>query len=112
MIDGFYMPYRRNRNAHGGGILVYFRNNITSKLLKIENLSSDIEAIFIEIDIKSKKWLLCCTYNPNTSLIENHLRQLQKQLQAFSERYEHFLIMGDFNADVSDPFNDFILHSI
>ena len=103
MIDGFSMPYRRDRNAHGGGILVYFRNNITSKLLKIENLPSDIEAIFIEMNIKSKKWLLCCTYNPNKSLIENHLRQLQKQLEAFSERCEHFLIMGDFSADVSDP---------
>ena len=103
MIDGFSMPYRRDRNAHGGGILVYFRNNITSKLLKIENLPSDIEAIFIEMNIKSKKWLVCCTYNPNKSLIENHLRQLQKQLEAFSERYEHFLIMGNFNADVSDP---------
>ena len=55
------------------------------------------------MNIKSKKWLLCCTYNPNKSLIENHLRQLQKQLEAFSERYEHFLIMGDFNADVFDP---------
>ena len=97
------MLYRRGKNTHGGGILVYFRNNITSKLLKIENLPSDIEAIFIEMNIKSKKWLLCCTYNPNKSLIENHLRQLQKQLEAFSERYEHFLIMGDFNGDVSDP---------
>ena len=36
-------------------------------------------------------------------MIEIHLRQLQKQLEAFSERYEHFLIMGDFNADVFDP---------
>ena len=103
MIDRFSMPYCRDRNAHGGGILVYFRNNITLKLLKTENLPSDIQAIFIEMNIKSKKWLLCCTYNPNKSLIENHLRQLQKQLEAFSERYEHFLIMGDFNTDVSDP---------
>ena len=98
MIDGFSMPYRRDRNAHGGGILVYFRNNITSKLLKIENLPSDIEAIFIEMNIKSKKWLLCCTYNPNKSLIENHQQQLQKQLESFSERYEHFLIMGGFQC--------------
>ena len=101
MTDGFSRPYHHDRNAHGGGILVYFRNNITSKLLKIENLPSDIEAIFIEMNIKSKKWLVCCTYNPNKSLIENHLRQLQKQLEAFSEAfrplYEHFLIMGDFN---------------
>ena len=100
MIDGFSMPYLRERNVHGGGILAFFRNNITSKLLKIENLPSDMEAIFIEMNIKSKKWLLCCTYNP---LTENQLRQLQKQLEAFSERYEHLLIMGDFNADVSGP---------
>ena len=102
MIDGFSMPYHRDKNTRGG-ILVYLRNNITSELLKIENLPSDIEAIFIEMNIKSKKWLVCCTYNPNKSLIENHLRQLQKQLEASSERYEHFLIMRDFNADVSDP---------
>ena len=103
MIDEFSMPYRRDRNAHGVGILMYFRNNITVKLLKLENFPSDIEAIFIEMNIKSKEWLLCCTYNPNNSLIENPLRQLQKQLEAASERYRHFLVMGDFNADVSDP---------
>ena len=81
---------------------MYFRNNVTAKLLKLQNLPSDIEAIFIEINIKSKKWLVCCTYNPNKSLIENQLQQLQKQLEASSERSEHFLIMSDFDADVSD----------
>ena len=103
MIDEFSMPYRRDRNFHGGGISVHFRNNIAAKLLKLENLPSDMEAIFTEMNIKSKKWLLCCTYNPKKYLIENHLRQLQKQLEAPSERHEHFLIMGDFNTYVSDP---------
>ena len=102
MIDGSSMPYRRDRNAHGVGIVVYFRNNVTAKLLKLENLPPDIEAIFIEMNIKSKKRLFCCTYNPCKSLIENHLRQIQKQLEAYCERHEH-LIMEDFNADVSDP---------
>ena len=54
-------------NAHGGEILVYLRN--AAKLLKLENLPLDIEASFIEMNIKSKKWLLCCAYNPNKSLI-------------------------------------------
>ena len=40
MIDGFSMPYCRDRNAHGGGILAYFRKKITAKLLKLENLPS------------------------------------------------------------------------
>ena len=111
IIDGLSMPYRRDRNDHSGGILVYFRNKITAKFLKLENLPADIEAIFIEMNIKSKKWLFCCTYNPNKSLIENHLRQLQKQLESSSERYENFLIMGDFNADVSDPSMTSFFHS-
>ena len=75
-------------------LIVYFENNITAKLLKLENVPSDIEAVFIEINIKSEKWLLCCTYNVNKSLIENHLQRLQKQLEASCERYEHFLILG------------------
>ena len=55
MIDGFSIPYRCDRNAHGGGILVCFRNNIAAKLLELENLPSDIEAIFPEMNIKSTK---------------------------------------------------------
>ena len=37
IIDGLSMPYHRDRKAHGGGILMYFRNNITSKVFNIEN---------------------------------------------------------------------------
>ena len=31
------------------------------------------------------------------------MRQLQKHLKTSCEKYEDFLIMGDFNADSSDP---------
>ena len=31
-----------------------------------------------------------------------YMRQLRKQLEAFSERYEHFLIIGDFNVELFD----------
>ena len=72
-------------------------------MLKIENLPSDIDGISIEMNIKRKKWLLCCAYNPNKSLTENHLQQLQKQLEASSERHEHFLIMRDSNPSMT-PF--------
>ena len=58
MIDGFSSGYRLYRNAHGGGILVDSRNNITEKLLNLENLPSDIAAIFIEMNVKSEKCLL------------------------------------------------------
>ena len=101
MIDGFSMPYCHDRNTHGGGILVYFRNfrnNITAKLLKLENSPLDIEAIFIDMSIKSRKWLLCCTYNPNKSLIENHLRQFQEQLKAACAEIRTFSSCEEFQC--------------
>ena len=36
MVSEFSKPYRLDGNSHGGGILVYFMNNITAKLLKLE----------------------------------------------------------------------------
>ena len=63
----------------------------------------NLEAIFIEMSLRSKKWLLCFTYNPNKSLLERHLNQIQAQLEIFCKNYEHLLILGDFNANISEP---------
>ena len=34
LIEGFSVPYRLDRNRHGGGILIYVREDIPSKELK------------------------------------------------------------------------------
>ena len=31
LVDGFSSPYRLDSNVYGSGILVYFKNNITTK---------------------------------------------------------------------------------
>ena len=81
LINGFSSPYHLDRNLNGGGILVYFKNNIITKSLKTINLS--VEAIFIEMNLQNKKWLLRFTYNPNKSPLEHHLNQIQAQLEIF-----------------------------
>ena len=81
LIDGFSSPYRLDRNSNRDDILVYFKNNTITKSLKTINLS--IEAVFIEMDLRTKKWLLCFTYNPNKSLLERHLNQIQAKLEIF-----------------------------
>ena len=45
--EGFCFSYRLNRNKHGGGVLVYIREDIPSKILKKTILPNDIEGIFI-----------------------------------------------------------------
>ena len=39
-----------------------------------------IEALVIEINLKKKRWLLICSYNPHKSMIPHHLYDLGKGL--------------------------------
>ena len=54
-----YTTYRLDRNAIGGGILLYIREDIPPTLLNSKYV----------INIRKKNWLLVCTYNPNKNLI-------------------------------------------
>ena len=65
LIKGFSVPYRLDRTAKGGGILLYIREDIPSKRIKKVTFDESFEGFFIEINLRSKKWLLGCSYNPS-----------------------------------------------
>ena len=100
LMAGYSEPYRLDRNQHGGGLLVYVREDIPSHILKTRSIS--IEALFIEINLRKKKWLICCLYNPHKSLISKHLNEIQVVLDIQSTRYENLLFIGDFNCEYTD----------
>ena len=97
LIPGYSSPYRLDRNCHGGGIMLYVREDIPSKLLLIDELP--IEKFYVEIKKRKKKWLLCGSYNPNKNNISNHLDSLSRNLALYSSTYENFIIIGDFNIE-------------
>ena len=33
-MDGFSKPYRSDRNKHGGGVMIYIRGTIPTKILE------------------------------------------------------------------------------
>ena len=55
-------------------------------LIKIINVNvvmklkcdADFDSILVEINLRKKKWLLCCSYNPHKSNIANHLKKICK----------------------------------
>ena len=95
-IKGFTPPYRLDWNCHGGGILVYVREDIPSKLIEMKSSS---ESISIELKLRRKKWLVNCSYNANNSDICDHLRSLGKSLNTLLTNYDKVLLMGDFNVE-------------
>ena len=71
ILEGFTPQYRLDRTTHGGRLMLFVREDIPSKLLPNTNPSDNIENIFVEINLRSKKWLISGYYNPNVGLIQN-----------------------------------------
>ena len=100
LIEGYVPPYRLDLNSRGGGILVYVREDIPCKLIPMKNCT--IEGFFLELNLRSKKWLISCSYNPHRTFISHHLNIIGKNLDLLSGNYENIFLMGDFNADMEN----------
>ena len=94
-IPSFTTSFQRDQNKFGGGIMVFVREDIFSKL--ISNKTLNIERISVELTFCKKKWLLSCSYNPNMSTITDHL----EILDLYSAEYENIIIIGDFDTDIN-----------
>ena len=103
-IDG-YTIHRRDRDENGGGLLLYVREDVPSALLKTD---SEIEAFYVELSIRKKKWLLCCSYNPNKTFITKHLAEIGRNQDLFSCKYDNFVLPGHFNSEVSATHERFL----
>ena len=61
--------------------MVFVREDISVKFLSSEE--NPVEAFFFEFNFRKKKWLVCCSYNPNKSNISRHLDTLRKGLDLY-----------------------------
>ena len=60
------------------------------------------EGLFIELSFNLKKWLLICSYNPHRNSIKEHIRVLSCCIDQNTGKYENIILVGDFNAEVTE----------
>ena len=101
VIGGFSTPYRLDRDSNGGDIMLYVRENIPSNLLATDEKNL-IESFYIEINLRNEKWLISCSYNPNKTMVCNHLDALSTYLDLHSTTFEKVLILGDINVGIEE----------
>ena len=85
----------------GGGVMLYVREDIPSKLLTKHKFSKNIKAIFVEINLRTFKLLLVGTHHSThpeygTTDSDNFV-QMGFALNVYSS-YGKFLLAGDFNV--------------
>ena len=103
----FYMkfyskPYRLDRNSKGGGIILYVREDIPSKLISSSCTNHGKEYFLVELNLRKQKWLIICNYNPHKTRIKGHLECISKEIDSHSSKYDNFLLLGDFNSEPTE----------
>ena len=88
LLDGFSKPYRLERCSNGAGILLYVKDDISSRLLTSHRLPDTVECLFTKINIRNKKWLLFCSYNPHRNNISIHIFHLSKGLDNYISHHD------------------------
>ena len=91
-----------DRNAFGGGILIYVRQDIRSKQLKKHKFADNIEGIFVEINFYKSKWLLFGTYHPPTQNKNSYFENVGRALDLYTQNYDRILLAGDLNAEENE----------
>ena len=103
----FYMksyskPYRLDRNSKEGGIILYVREDISSKLINSSFTNHDQEYFLVELNLWRQKWLKICYYNLRKTRIKGYLKCISKEIDSHSSKYDNFFLLGDFNSEPSE----------
>ena len=88
--------FRRDRDCFGGGLCLYVKNSIASKQLNSHKENMDAEAIYLETNIRKRKWWTIGTYKPPSQKDCLFLENLSNNLSTYLKDYDNILLLGDF----------------
>ena len=79
-MKSYSKPYRLDRNSKGGGIILYVREDIPSKLINSLCIDHGKEYFFVEINLRKQKWVIICNYKPHKTMIKGYLEDISKKI--------------------------------
>ena len=98
VINGYKFE-RKDRNAKGSGLFVYYRSDLPIRRLKtLEREQS--ESIILELRLKNRTWGISCNYRPpstNDNLFE---LDFSSKLDQVFIKYDHVCVVGDLNYNM------------
>lgn len=71
--------------------------DIPSNLLATKNKL--IERLYVELDLRSNRWVISCSYNSHINTINTHLDKLSESLHLFSLDCDKVIMLKDFNVE-------------
>lgn len=119
-FENFMPPFRRDRTGRlGGGVAVYVRETFPCKR-RTDLEIGGLEAVWVEILVRSKKILLGGFYRPPDSNTDYFNLIVESIDRAYNLNISDIIITGDFNCDmfsnhgnkIRDLMHQFNLHQL
>ena len=86
---------------NGGDVAAFLRSDIAGDRRSDLNFKH-IEGINIEVNLNGMKWLISGAYKPLSMSDELSEMFCTLGIDKISEKYEHFILLGDLNFDILD----------
>ena len=103
LIPGFHKPLRMDVSSRRGGLLVYIKSSLPSKMLTKFKLPNNIQLIPFELNLRKDKWLFVSIYKPPLQNNQYFVSILSDLLDFYSNEYDNKVVLGDFNLEPSSP---------
>ena len=110
MLPGYCKPYRLDISDRRGGLLVYIKSHLPSRLLKNFNIPSDIQVIPFELNLREKMGVYVHLQTSFSKQII-FLRQVIRNYRSLLQYIRQFIIFGDFNMEPSDSVLNALMQS-
>ena len=73
-------------------------------------MPENVESTFVEINVFKAKWLVCGCYHPPTLNDLYFFNHLGNALDKYTQNFDRFLLIVEFNAEDSEQFLSEFLH--
>ena len=99
ILPGYHKPYRLDITDKQGGLLVYIKLHLPSRLLSIHNIANDIQVISFELNLRKEKWMFMCIYKPPKQNNQYFLENLSSIADHYSSIYDNYIFLRDFSME-------------
>ena len=111
LLPGYHKPYRLDISDKQGGLLIYIKAHLPSKLLSNHISPKDIQAVPTELNLRKEKWMSVCIYRPPKQDSQYFLGNLSLIIDHYSSICDNHIILGDFNMEPKNPKLASFMHS-
>ncbi|XP_074038462.1 uncharacterized protein [Leptinotarsa decemlineata] len=95
-----YTFFRMDRSTRGGGIGIYVKNNISSRMFDLNSINEHCEQLWIQIKINNILFAIGNLYRPPKGNLASFINSIDDSLSQITAMVDEIICFGDMNVNL------------